>query len=225
MIPHDPNKKDALILMSGGLDSTTAAAIRAEEFNLFGLIFGYGQEHSIEVQYAFTQARKYCHAYTYETVNLKGMSPLTGLGDIPTDGESKGIAPTWVPGRNMIFLSIAAAFAHMYGCERIIIGVNTVDFSGYPDCRGEFLESMEKTINLALGNETGYEEGWLKIDTPLLNDPKKTIVQLALAYGIDLNETWSCYVGKDEPCGECDSCRIREKAIMEAMADEGQRNI
>lgn len=211
-------KEKAIILLSGGLDSTTLAATSQEIFDLHALIFSYGQRHSKEIGYAVRAANKYCDGH-YTIIQLSYMphSPLTGFGDIPKDRKiDDKVAPTWVPGRNMLFLAYAGIEAQVQGAKYILIGVNSLDYSGYPDCRADFIGAMGNAINEAMGRKGDYILIW----TPLQFKTKAEIVGLALDAGIDIDEeTWSCYEGGDKPCGHCDSCQLRNEAIEIVMRE------
>jgi 7-cyano-7-deazaguanine synthase len=218
---HKKNKK-AVILLSGGLDSTTTLFLAQKDgFECYCLIFDYGQRHSKEVLVAKNIA-EICKV-KYEIVKLdfpwKGSSLIDSNQSIPTNRNIDDTIPTtYVPGRNIIFLSIATSYAEVIGAEKIFIGANSVDYSGYPDCRPEFLESMQKSINL--GTKQGTQNTGIKIETPLLSLSKKEIVLLGKKLGVPFEKTWSCYNGGVEPCGVCDSCVLRNKGFKEALEDE-----
>ncbi|MEI7575720.1 MAG: 7-cyano-7-deazaguanine synthase QueC [Armatimonadota bacterium] len=211
----------AVVLLSGGLDSATALAVaRAEGFETFAMSFDYGQRHRIELQRAADQARLQ-RATMHITVNIDlrqfGGSALTSSLDVPkdrTDGEMESEIPiTYVPARNTVFLSYALAWAEVLGAFDIFIGVNAVDYSGYPDCRPEFISAYEEMANLA--TKAGVEGKGLTIHTPLIDLKKSAIIALGLAKGVDYGLTSSCYDPTPEgrPCRRCDSCQIREKGF------------
>lgn len=208
----------AVVLLSGGLDSTTAAYLaRAEGYELYALSFDYGQRHRRELESAAAVARAVgAVEHRIVTIDLAqwGGSSLTGAGPIPTE-PTVGIPSTWVPARNLIFLAVASGYAEVIGASAIVIGVSQVDYSGYPDCRGEFLEAYQRAADLA--SKQFVEEGKrIPVLAPFLHLPKAGIIRLGLALGVDYSLTWSCYQGGAQPCGACDSCRLRAKAFAEA---------
>lgn len=213
---------NAVVLLSGGLDSYTAAAMaRADGYTLYALTVRYGQVHAQEVQAARAVARHLGVARHVELdVNLAafGGSALVGEGDVPKDREleAEGIPTTYVPARNTIFLSLAMAWAEVIGAEAIVIGINALDYSGYPDCRPEYLDAFEKLAPLA--TRAGVEGGRLRILAPLLQMSKAEIVRAGTALGLDYGLTHSCYdPGPDgRPCRRCDSCRLRARGFAEA---------
>lgn len=215
--------KRAVVLLSGGLDSYTAAAMaRAEGFELFALTVRYGQIHRREVEAAGAVARALgARRHSGVDVDLAsfGGSALIGDGVIPKDrpleGEG-GIPSTYVPARNTVFLSLALAWAEVVGAEAIFIGVNAVDYSGYPDCRPEFLEAFERLASLA--TRAGVEGRPLSVRAPLLRMSKAEIVRLGAGLGLDYGLTHSCYDPDTDgrPCGRCDSCRLRARGFEEA---------
>jgi 7-cyano-7-deazaguanine synthase len=206
----------AVILLSGGLDSTTAAALaRASDFDLYALSFDYGQRHRRELDAARVVARALgVKQHQIVTMNLGDWtsSSLTGQGEIPTGPIGDSIPSTWVPARNHIFLAVASGYAEVVGASAIYIGVSEVDYSGYPDCRGEFIDAFQRAADLA--SKQYVEEGRsIPVIAPFLHVSKAGIVRLGLALGIDYGLTWSCYVGGEQPCGLCDSCRLRAAAF------------
>jgi 7-cyano-7-deazaguanine synthase len=215
----------AVVLLSGGLDSATALAIaRSREFRLFALSFNYGQRHKIELASA-ARVAKAAEVDKHLIVNIDlraiGGSALTSSIDVPkerSDGEmSSGIPITYVPARNTIFLSFALAWAEVLGAQDIFIGVNALDYSGYPDCRPEYIEAFEKMANLA--TKAGVEGRMrLKIHTPLIAMTKAEIIKAGLDLGVDYSLTHSCYDPSPDglACGRCDSCRLRLKGFAEA---------
>jgi 7-cyano-7-deazaguanine synthase len=215
--------KRAVLLLSGGLDSFTAGAIvRAEGFELFALTIRYGQVHMQEIEAARAVARALGAARHSEIdVNLAalGGSALTGDGDIPKErglDDEHVIPSTYVPARNTVFLSIALAWAEVLDAGAIVIGVNAVDYSGYPDCRPEFLEAFERLASLA--TRAGVEGRSFRLLAPLLRMSKGEIIRRGVALGLDYGLTHSCYdpdvLGR--PCGRCDSCRLRARGFEEA---------
>jgi len=227
-------EKNAVVLVSGGLDSTTCMAVAGREnYQLTALTFDYGQRHKVELAAAravadFFQARRHI-IYSLDLRSI-GSSALTDNIEVPKRQTTEQIGPhipaTYVPARNIIFLSIAAAFAETLNAPTIFAGMNSIDYSGYPDCRPEFVAAFEKMINL--GTKTGTEAGPIKIETPLMKLPKKEIIQLGLKLGVDYSITWSCYdpVGEEKnalACGKCDSCLLRLKGFKEAGAKDPLR--
>ncbi|MDZ4784357.1 MAG: 7-cyano-7-deazaguanine synthase QueC [Planctomycetia bacterium] len=220
---------NAVVLLSGGLDSaTTAAVAQAEGFSLYALSFDYGQRHRFELEAAERVARSLGVA-RHVTVKIDlaqfGGSALVGSAEVPKDRAeaemSAGIPITYVPARNTVFLSLALGFAETLGAADIFLGVNAVDYSGYPDCRPEYLAAFERLANLA--TKAGVE-GTLKfrIHAPLVQLTKAAIIQLGVRLGVDYSLTHSCYdpTPGGESCGRCDSCQIRLRGFAEAgMAD------
>ncbi|MFT8317044.1 MAG: 7-cyano-7-deazaguanine synthase QueC [Sporolactobacillus sp.] len=210
----------AVIVLSGGLDSTTCMSLaKTEGFELFPITFHYGQRHAREVEQA-KKIAEYFNVKQHQLINLDffrqiGGSALTDSSiDVPREGEEGGIPVTYVPARNMIFLSLASAYAEVIGADTIFTGVSSVDYSGYPDCRPEFIESMNRTINLA--TKTGVTDHSLVIRTPLMHLTKAETVKLGTKLGAPYQLTTSCYNGGEKACGVCDSCRLRIKGFQEA---------
>jgi 7-cyano-7-deazaguanine synthase len=215
--------KRAVVLLSGGLDSYTAAAIaRADGFELFALTIRYGQVHLREVEAARAVARALGVKRQREIdVDLAafGGSALTGEGDIPKDrrlDDEHSIPSTYVPARNTILLSLALAWAEVLDARAIVIGVNALDYSGYPDCRPEFLDAFERLASL--GTRAGVEGRPLTVRAPLLRMSKGEIIRCGIELGLDYGLTHSCYDpdGIGRPCGRCDSCRLRARGFAEA---------
>ena len=213
--------KKAVVLLSGGLDSTTALYLAKKEgFEVYAISFDYGQKHDKELECAKTIAEEAGVAdYIVVKTNMNtwGGSALTDSSiEVPEGNiDSKEIPVTYVPARNMIFLSFAASYAEVVGAQDIFIGVSEVDYSGYVDCRQEFLDSMEKTINL--GTVYGAKQGKkIKIRAPFINMTKAEEVKLGMELGVDYGKTWSCYNGGEEACGTCDSCKLRLAAFENA---------
>lgn len=218
-------KGRAICLLSGGLDSTTCLAIaRAQGFDCYCLSFDYGQRHRIEVEAAARVARNLGaleHRVARIDLRVFGGSALTSDIAVPKDRQSDamaaGIPITYVPARNTIFLSFALAYAEVAGASDIFIGVNAIDYSGYPDCRPEFIHAFEAMANLA--TKAGVEGAMqLTIQTPLISMSKADIVRKAAELGVDLSLTFSCYDpdSQGNPCGHCDSCLLRRKGFAEA---------
>lgn len=204
-------KNKAVVLLSGGLDSSTVLYIAKKKYRKCScLIFDYGQRHSRELKSAERIAA--CAGCNYKTVKIffpwKGSPLIDKNKKIPYNTKIGGEIPsTYVPGRNTVFLSYALSFAETINAEKIFIGVNAVDFSGYPDCRPQYYKNFNKL--LAVGTKNGN----IKIETPLLYKTKKGIVELAVKLGVPLELTWSCYSGGKKPCGKCDSCILRAKGF------------
>jgi 7-cyano-7-deazaguanine synthase len=216
--------KNAVVLLSGGLDSSTVLAIaKSEGYALYALSFSYGQRHIVELEAAKRVAESIGVAqHQIEAIDLRifGGSALTADIDVPKGREvnemGHGIPITYVPARNTIFLSFALAWAEVLGSSDIFIGVNAMDYSGYPDCRPEFIEAYEKMANLA--TKAGVEgRQALKIHTPLMALTKAQIVAKGIELGVDYSLTSSCYdpSPEGEPCGQCDSCLLRQKGFRE----------
>lgn len=212
--------KKAVVLLSGGLDSSTTAAIAKLEdgFDVTALSFRYGQRHTIELEQAQKIAQHFGLKHFVVDVNIAqwGGSALTDESiDVPTHGTEDGtIPPTYVPGRNTVFISIGLSLAEAIEAERVYLGINAVDYSGYPDCRPEYLSAFQTLADLA--TKAGLEGKGAKLHAPLVLMTKLDIVKKALELGVPIDQTWSCYQGGSEPCGVCDSCRIRDKALIEA---------
>jgi 7-cyano-7-deazaguanine synthase len=216
--------KKAVILLSGGLDSATTLAIaRQEGFICHALTFRYGQRHEVEVESAIRLAKVFYvreHKILDIDLGTLGGSALTDNNlEVPKDRESTdpAIPSTYVPARNTIFLAYALAWAEILGAFDIFIGVNAVDYSGYPDCRPVFIEAFEKLANLALA--AGVEKkGIFKIHSPIIQMTKGQIIKTGIGLGVDYSLTHSCYdPDKDgRACGVCDSCRLRKKGFQEA---------
>lgn len=217
-------KKKAVVLLSGGLDSATVLAVaRSEGYELYALSFSYGQRHSWELEAARHVAASIGVAeHRIAAIDLRafGGSALTAEIAVPkgraTEEMSQGIPITYVPARNTIFLAFALAWAEVLGANDIFLGVNALDYSGYPDCRPEFIVAFEKMANLA--TKAGVEGRLsLKIHTPIIALTKAEIIRMGLGLGVDYGLTSSCYdpspVGV--PCGQCDSCLLRQKGFRE----------
>ncbi|HEY5513307.1 MAG TPA: 7-cyano-7-deazaguanine synthase QueC [Geomonas sp.] len=219
-------QKKAVILYSGGLDSTTCLAIAREQgYAPYAISFSYGQRHQQELEVAKRNARPMGaldHLLVEFDLRKMGGSALTSDLAVPKDGVQENEIPvTYVPARNTIFLSFALGWAEVLGSFDIFIGVNALDYSGYPDCRPEFIQSFETMANLA--TKAGVEgSGRMKIHTPLIDLTKADIIRKGLSLGVDYALTHSCYdpAGDGAACGLCDSCRLRLKGFAEAgMAD------
>lgn len=210
----------AVVLVSGGLDSTTVlAAAKAEGFDCYALSFDYGQRHRAELQAAARISQR-LGAVEHKTAQIDlraiGGSALTDSEiDVP-EVEEEGIPITYVPARNLLFLSFALGWAEVLGAHDLFIGVNAVDYSGYPDCRPAFIESFEQTANLA--TKAGVEGERFVVHTPLIDLTKAEIIQMGHKLGVDYAETISCYQADDQgrACGQCDSCRLRRAGFEAA---------
>ncbi len=213
--------KPAVCLVSGGLDSAASLAFaRHEGFACYALSFDYGQRHRVELEAAARVAASLCAAkHLVVPIDLRvfGGSALTDAIEVPKDGVSSGIPVTYVPARNTVFLSLALAWAEVLNCSDIFIGVNAIDYSGYPDCRPEFIEAFERMANLA--TKAGVEgRTRVKIHTPLIRLSKSEIITLGQKLSVDFRLTHSCYDPdlRGRACGLCDSCRLRVKGFAEA---------
>jgi 7-cyano-7-deazaguanine synthase len=219
------NKLKAVVLLSGGIDSATTLAIAQKMgFDIYALSFRYGQRHIVELEAAIRIVRS-CNVAEHLIIDIDlrkiGGSALTADIAVPksrsTKQMGKDIPATYVPARNTIFLSYALAWAEVIGAADIFIGVNALDYSGYPDCRPEYIASYEKMANLA--TKAGVEGGHkLKINTPLIQKSKSEIIQKGIELGVDYSLTHSCYdpLVSGEACGECDSCLLRLKGFSDA---------
>lgn len=214
--------RPAVLLLSGGLDSTTLLALAAKQgFIIHALSFRYGQRHAHELAAAANLARKYNvarHVVISLDMGAFGGSALTGDGEVPKDRplDAKDIPVTYVPGRNTIFLSYAMSWAEVLGATDIFIGVNSLDYSGYPDCRPEYIESFERMANLATRAAVGGQR--LVVHAPLIRMTKREIIELGTTLGVDYSETTSCYdpAVDGAACGRCDACQYRLKGFAEA---------
>ena len=217
-----PTPPRAVVLLSGGLDSATAAAIgRSEGFDLYALTVAYGQRHGCEIESARAVARALGvvrHVELQVDLSAFGGSALTDAIEVPKDRdlEASDIPSTYVSARNTVFLALALAWAETLGAQDIYIGVNALDYSGYPDCRPEFVEAFERLAGLA--TKAGVEGARLQIHAPLMRMTKAEIIRRGLALGVDYGLTHSCYDpdASGRPCGHCDSCLLRAKGFAEA---------
>jgi 7-cyano-7-deazaguanine synthase len=221
--------KRAVVLLSGGMDSATTLALANQEgFECYALSFRYGQRHDAELDAAKLLARRF-NAKMMRIVNmdLAGISnsALTDTSiDIP-EQSSEGIPVTYVPARNTVFLSVALAWAEVLGAQDLFIGVNAVDYSGYPDCRPEYIAAFQKMANLATKAAVEGEE--IKINTPLINLSKADIIQKGTDLGVDFALTVSCYQAdvRGRACGRCDACRLRKVGFESARVPDSTRYI
>ena len=215
----------AIILLSGGLDSTTVLAIAKElNYDCYALSFDYGQKQRSELESSIAIAKKSNvieHRIMKISLNDIGGSALTDKDiSVPKFSDSDDIPITYVPARNTIFLSFALAWAEVVDCQTIFIGVNALDYSGYPDCRPEFIEAFEAMANLA--TKQSVEGDKIQIKTPLINMTKAEIIKKGLSLGVDYSETTSCYDANSlgEACGECDACVLRKNGFSSANVED-----
>ena len=216
-----------MVLISGGLDSATCLAIaRDQGYSCYGLSFDYGQRHRSELVFAEKAATNaVLEDYKVITIDMRGVggSALTDSSIAVPEKETDGIPVTYVPARNTVFLSYALAWAEVLNAEAIFIGVNALDYSGYPDCRTEFIEAFQAMANLA--TKQTVEGSSITIKTPLINKTKAEIITLGSSLGVDYSQTVSCYQADEagRACGVCDSCRLRQKGFEEAGIDDTTR--
>jgi 7-cyano-7-deazaguanine synthase len=211
--------KSALVLLSGGLDSMVCAAIAREQgFSVIALTIDYNQRHRVELKAARRIAAQLAERHIVLPLDLRafGGSALTGDIDVPKDGAGGGIPVTYVPARNTIFLSLALGLAEASGARDIFVGVNALDYSGYPDCRPEFIQQFEKLANLA--TKAGVEDDPFTIHAPLQHLSKAEIAREAERLGLDAGLSHSCYdpLPDGRHCGQCDACRLRSRGFAEA---------
>ena len=208
----------SVLLLSGGIDSATIlTSITKENEKVFALTFDYGQKHYAEIEKAKNLAKEF-NVYEHKIIKLN-LSEFTdsSLTDkniqVPKSLTDDKIPNTYVPGRNTIFLSIALSYAESKGCSSIYIGANAIDYSGYPDCRPEYIEAFQNLVNLA--TKKTVTGGNIQIYAPLINLTKIEIIELGIKNGLDIEKTLSCYdpIMKNEPCNKCPSCRIRNEAL------------
>jgi 7-cyano-7-deazaguanine synthase len=222
---EDSERPGAVVLLSGGLDSSTVLAIAKERgFAVTAVTVDYGQRHARELESARAVAQSMGvrdHLFLRVELGEEVDSSLTrGDREVPRDREidGAGIPSTYVPSRNIIFLSVAASIAESRGAEAIFIAANSVDFSGYPDCTPEFLEAFRRTLDV--GTKAGRDGRGIRVEAPVLRMTKKEIVSEAVRLGVPLELTWSCYVGGDRACGRCDSCRLRLRGFSQAGVED-----
>ena len=226
----------AVLLLSGGLDSTTLLALaRRDGFEVHALSFRYGQRHAHELEAARRAATRYGaadHKVADIDLRLFGGSALTADLPVPKDRDAaamgSGIPVTYVPARNTIFLSFALAWAEVLGARDIFIGVNARDYSGYPDCRPEFIAAFERMARLATrAGVEGSEHESLRVRTPLMQLQKREIIALGMELGVDYRETTSCYdpASDGAACGRCDACLLRRKGFIELGVDDPTRYV
>ena len=219
------NKPRAVVLLSGGLDSATVLAVASQDFDCHALSFDYGQRSLSELNAAKQLADRYAVSHQVIKIDTGVMlgSALTDLSIAVPEQLEEGIPVTYVPARNTLFLSHALAVAEVISSQNIFIGVNAVDYSGYPDCRQEFIDAFETMANLA--TKAGVEGNFLKIHTPLIDKSKAEIIALGVQLKIDYSVTVSCYQANEqgEACGHCDSCQLRRKGFENADISDPTR--
>lgn len=215
----------AVVLLSGGLDSTTVLAVARENYDCYALSFNYAQRSQSELNAAKKIAAAYGVKHQIISIDsgvLSGSALTDRKIEVPLE-QTEGIPVTYVPARNTLFLAHALAIAEVLKVNNIFIGVNAVDYSGYPDCRPEYIKAFEIMANLA--TKTGVEGQHLKIHTPLIDKTKTEIIQTGIHLGVDYALTVSCYQANEqgEACGQCDSCRFRQKGFEKARVDDPTR--
>ena len=208
-----------LVVLSGGLDSTVCMALAADESGTppLALTFDYGQRHRVELDRAAGVAGHYRseHLVVHLDTSAWGGSALTDPSiDVPRAGSEQGIPTTYVPARNSIFLAVALGVAEARDLDAVWIGVNAIDYSGYPDCRPEFIEAFRGVART--GQKRGVEGNPVELRTPLIERTKEEIVRLGVEHHAPLALTWSCYEGGDHPCGTCDACELRSRGFAAA---------
>lgn len=223
----DLKNRPVVLLLSGGLDSSTCLAMAAAAgADVYALTIDYNQRHRCELDAATALARHYqVRRHIVLPLDLRsfGGSALTDDIDVPKEGLSPGIPVTYVPARNTIFLSIALGWAEATGASDLLIGVNALDYSGYPDCRPEFIASFEDMA--AKATKAGVEGARYRVHTPLMHMGKAQIAAATVDFGLDAGLTWSCYdpAANGTHCGRCDSCRLRHKGFVDAGIDDPTR--
>jgi len=220
--------KKAVVLLSGGIDSATTLAIAKDSgYEVYAISFRYGQRHVFEIEVAKKIAGKIgVKQHLIMDIDLSSFGGSALTDDIPVpksekvENIGKEIPVTYVPARNIIFLSLALGWAEVLNATDMFIGVNAIDYSGYPDCRREFIEAFEKAVNL--GTKSGVEGNRIKIHTPLISLTKAEIIKKGMELGVDYSLTHSCYDPDEEgrACGECDSCLLRKKGFKEAGIED-----
>lgn len=208
---------NALILLSGGLDSSTVLAMALKEkYRPYGLVISYGQRHTRELESATAVAQ--AAGIPYQIIEVPfpavGSSLLDTITEVPDATDAPGIPSTYVPARNTVFISLAASYAEAFGITTIFVGVNAVDYSGYPDCRPEYIEKFNMLLQYA--TKTGVEGNPIIIKAPLIELTKAQIITQGFSLGVPYELTWSCYRGGNKPCGTCDSCQLRAKGFHDA---------
>lgn len=216
----------AVVLLSGGLDSATCGAIAAEKHEIYALTIDYGSKHSKEIE-AAGRIAKHLKAKEHKVMNVAldtfgGSALLDEKIHIETvedvEDIGRGIPTSYVPARNMIFLSIAVGYAEAVGATKVYIGANAVDYSGYPDCRPEFLEAFQEVVRR--GTKAGMEGRGIRIIAPLIGMGKSDIIRKGMELGVPFGLTWTCYRGGERACGTCEACILRLKGFREAGSDD-----
>lgn len=212
-------RRRAVVLLSGGLDSSTVLGLAVREgYQAAALSFRYGQRHTAELERAALIAAHFGAEHRIIDINIGsfGGSALTDRNmAVPQEATPQGvIPPTYVPGRNTVFIAVGLSLAEAIGAKSLHLGITAVDYSGYPDCRPDYLAAYQTLADLA--TVAGREGRGAKLVAPLMHLSKADIVRTALEVGVPIHLTWSCYSGGAEPCGRCDSCRIRDAALLEA---------
>ncbi len=209
--------KRAVVLLSGGLDSTTCMAVaKSEGYELYPISFDYSQRHNIELTKA-KEVAKYFGVSDHKIIKMQnvGGSALTDSSiDVPEYKETDAIPVTYVPARNLLFLSYAVGYAEVIGAEAIFIGVSAVDYSGYPDCRPEFIEAFQRVVEV--GTAAGATGKVIEVKTPIIRLSKAETIELGNRLGAPYQLTTSCYNGREQACGVCDSCTLRLKGFKDA---------
>jgi len=221
-IQNTVGQRKAVVLLSGGLDSSTCLAIAAREYEVHALSIDYGSKHSKELESAKNLARYFSvvsHRIVSVNLGTIGGSSLTDDSiklDTGKELESIGreIPTSYVPARNMTFLSLAVGLAEVVGAEKIFIGANAVDYSGYPDCRPEFFDAFQRAADM--GTKAGVEGHPIEIEVPLLKITKAEIIRKGLELGVPYELTWTCYSGGERACGKCEACLLRLEGFREA---------
>lgn len=217
----------AIVLLSGGLDSTTCLAWAQARYECIAISFMYGQRSTTELDAAKALAQRSGVEHRVINIDLAnlGGSALTDHNIAVPEQLQEGIPATYVPARNTIFLSYALAAAEVFNAEAIVIGINAVDYSGYPDCRPEFIDAFANMARLA--TKAGVEGKPLKFETPLLHLSKANIIRLGIEHGVDYSQTVSCYQAdaQGRACGKCDSCRLRKEGFIDAGVTDPTRYI
>ncbi len=210
--------KKAVVLLSGGLDSAVTFYIAKKDYECHALVFDYGQRSACEITFAERIASAASSACQVLKISLpwKGSVLLDKTADVPSGAISASgeIPSTYVPARNLIFMSFAVSFAEAIGAEAVFIGAHQLDFSNYPDCREDFFESFKETVRT--GTKSGAEGHAVRVITPVLDMTKNEIIRTGIELGVPFQYTWSCYEGGKFPCGKCESCLLRAKGFADA---------